>query len=331
MKSVLKSSALFQGCSHLPFFLFLFSVVGGFFPANLLAESFLLKIETQVDRSEITIGDQIQYTLKITYPKTGELNLPSILGNLGAFEVKNYKEHDPITEKESRIKTYTFTLSTFTVGEYTIPPQVVEYFPGTDTSRYTSYSEPLKILVKRSTPESTKDIAEISDVLAPPFQYTKVLLWIGLLLLLGILLFLYIKKRSQKPSLTITPLLPPFEEALKGLQELQLAPTDTLEDQKFFCLRLSELVRRYISRRFELSVMESTTDEFLKKIKSLPISPSIHIKMQEFCNQTDPVKFANQPLVTSVRQTTLDFVESFLTETRPIPAPSATNQQDGQK
>jgi hypothetical protein len=41
-----------------------------------------LDISSQVDRSEITIGDRVHYEIKVVFPKEGSLELPSVLGNL---------------------------------------------------------------------------------------------------------------------------------------------------------------------------------------------------------------------------------------------------------
>lgn len=76
-----------------------------------------LDISSQVDRSEISIGDRIQYEIKVVYPAEGRVELPSVLGNLGSFEVKDYQASDPKPAGSLKIQTWRFILSTFTVGD----------------------------------------------------------------------------------------------------------------------------------------------------------------------------------------------------------------------
>jgi uncharacterized membrane protein YgcG len=98
-------------------------------PSDPAAHKPSLDISSQVDRSEITIGDQMHYEIKVVYPAKGRIELPSVLGNLGAFEVKDYQASEPKPAGTLQIQTWSFTLSTFTVGKYMIPPQQVVFVP----------------------------------------------------------------------------------------------------------------------------------------------------------------------------------------------------------
>ena len=123
-----------------------------------------LDISSQVDRSEITIGDRIQYEIKVVYPEEGRVELPSVLGNLGSFEVKDYQASDPKEAGKLLIQTWRFDLSTFTVGKYTIPPQQVAYRQGADTAAAVCFTQPIEINVIRTSPETVKDIADIAPL-----------------------------------------------------------------------------------------------------------------------------------------------------------------------
>ncbi len=95
-----------------------------------------LIVTSNVDKSEITIGDKIRYQITVQYPDTGTLELPSVLGNLGGFEVKEYEVSQPKKIKNGREQTWNFFISTFTTGQYSLPPQLVEYTPENDTVEY---------------------------------------------------------------------------------------------------------------------------------------------------------------------------------------------------
>src|SRR4051812_11604816 len=176
-----------------------------------------LDISSQVDHSEITIGDRVHYEIKVVYPKDGHLALPSVLGNLGSFEVKDYQASEPKDAGNLATQTWRFDLSTFTVGKYTIPPQIIEYRDGKDTAAQVFYTQPIEINVKRTSPETVKDIADI----APLAQVTAPTPWLlyglGGALLIAIALVLWRVFRKKAPPPPANPHLPPFKKPTKPL------------------------------------------------------------------------------------------------------------------
>lgn len=283
-----------------------------------------LDISSQVDRSEITIGDRIRYEIKVVYPKAGRLELPSVLGNLGAFEVKDYQASEPKDADGLRIQTWRFDLSTFTVGKYTLPPQIIEYREGTDTAATVYYTQPIEIDVKRTSPETVKDIADI----APPIRVEAPVPWLlyGLgavvALAAGIVLWRVLRKKTQAQA--AKPLLPPFDEAMEALDRLKDLALIRQNRAREFCFALSEILRRYLSRRYGIDALESTTSEFLGKAGTLPVTSAQKQWFVEFCGKTDPVKFANAMLLESEAGALYASVREFVRQTRPHPDETAT-------
>lgn len=293
-----------------------------FFPILAMALSALsapasLDISSQVDRSEITIGDRIRYEIKVVYPKDGRVELPSVLGNLGSFEVKDYQASDPKEAGGLLIQTWHFDLSTFTVGKYTIPPQQVAYRQGQDTAATVFFTQPIEINVIRTSPETVKDIADIAPLAevkaAPPW----LAIGLGAALLLAMAVFIWRRTRRKKPEAAAKPALPPFEEAmahLAGIKDLTLIRQNRARE---FCFILSEAQRRYISRRYGTDAMESTTSEFVAKIRKLPVTTAQRQWLAKTSEDADLVKFANAALLESDAAAMLAQTEEFLRQTRP--------------
>ena len=285
-----------------------------------------LDISSQVDRSEITIGDRVQYEIKVTFPTDGNVELPSVLGNLGAFEVKDYQVSDPKSTGDLLTQTWQFNLSTFTVGKYTLPPQQVAYRHGTDTAATVYFTQPIEINVIRSSPETVKDIADIASLVNTREGQPWLAYGLGavVLLALGILLWKRLR-RGTKPAAEKPP-LPPFEEAMERLAELKNLALIRNNRAKEFCFILSELIRRYISRRFGIDALESTTSEFLANVAKLPITKAQKEWLAKFCEVTDLVKYADAALLESDAADLVSQSESFLVQTKPkeeTPAPGA--------
>ncbi len=277
-----------------------------------------LDISSQVDRSEITIGDRIQYEIKVVYPNQGHVELPSVLGNLGAFEVKEYQVSEPKPAGKLQIQTWHFNLSTFTVGKYTLPPQQVAYRNGTDTAATVFFTQPIEINVIRTSPETVKDIADIAPLAKVPGGKPWLLYALGglLLLALGLIVWKRIRKNTSV-KLEKAP-LPPFEEAMEklaGLKNLALLKENQAGE---FCFQLSELLRRFISRRFGIDALESTTSEFLEDVRKLPITRSQKEWLEKFCAATDLVKFADAPLTVNEAESWIQQTEDFLQQTKPV-------------
>ncbi len=277
-----------------------------------------LDISSQVDRSEITIGDRIQYEIKVVYPNQGHVELPSVLGNLGAFEVKEYQVSEPKPAGKLQIQTWHFNLSTFTVGKYTLPPQQVAYRNGTDTAATVFFTQPIEINVIRTSPETVKDIADIAPLAKVPGGKPWLVYALGGLLLLALGLIVWKRIRKNTSVKLEKPPLPPFEEAMEklaGLKNLELLKENQTGE---FCFQLSELLRRFISRRFGIDALESTTSEFLEDVRKLPITRSQKQWLEKFCAATDLVKFADAPLTVNEAESWIKQTEDFLQQTKPV-------------
>ena len=273
----------------------------------------------KVDRSEITIGDRIQYEIDITYPATGHVELPAVLGNLGAFEVKDYKTENGNAPDGRATAKHLFTLSTFTVGAYTLPPQRIEYHDANDTNTFVLYTQPTEIKVLRTSPETEKDIANISDVvkISEPTPWGAIGLGIVVLGLIGF--FLWRRGRSRRAAQDTVVVLPPYEEALKRIHDLREAQLLSRNGAREFAFTLSEILRNYVGRRYGIEALESTTEEFLKKARSLPLTGHQQEWLRSFCDSLDPLKYATAKAAESEGERLLSEVEAFAEQTRPVP------------
>ena len=56
----------------------------------------VIKVTAQVDKSVITIGDRITYSLVIAHDETIKIEQPGPGANRGQFEIKDYTIHDPV-------------------------------------------------------------------------------------------------------------------------------------------------------------------------------------------------------------------------------------------
>ncbi|MGB8656351.1 MAG: BatD family protein [Candidatus Zixiibacteriota bacterium] len=257
----------------------------------------LISVESNVDRATITIGDRILYTLKITTDPRVKLEPPALGSNLGTFEVKDYKIYDPEKTKEGKtVNKSQYVITTFTTGEYVVPPITVNYTDPQGEKKQIK-SEPLFVLVK-SVGASESDKEDIRG-LKPPIDVSGG--WWGYLLILPILAllgaggFLYYRQRAKGLALPRIPeelLKPVWEVALFELESLK--NSDLLQKKQFkrYFTVLSDIVRKYVERRYGISALDRTTEEIKGEMKRAKLDQKVAGLLYDLLSFGDLVKFA---------------------------------------
>jgi hypothetical protein len=106
----------------------------------------------------------------------------------------------------------------------------------------------------------------------------------------------------------------PFEVALQRLEGVRalMQPQSARE----FSIAVSDIVRSYIERAFDLTATHRTTEEFLRDLLELPDSPLARYRalLAEFLEQCDLVKFGDMSLtlqnMESLHHSACDFVRA---------------------
>nr|MBN2276751.1 hypothetical protein [candidate division Zixibacteria bacterium] len=255
-----------------------------------------LTIESAVDRAEIYIGDLITYRLTVTYDSTYTLTPPPIGANLGAFDVKDYQSDEEKRLEDGRIQLESrFRLTTFTTGDYIIPPIPIEFMTP-DSTRKILISEPVSIKVKSLLAEAA-DTSDIRDIKGPiefksgyPWWYYAVGAGI-IIIVAGFIIWWRIRRRRTGPSEPIDTRRP-WEIAFEALAFLKEKNYLDKNEYKQFYVELSEIVRAYFQGIYKIPVLDMTTGEFLHALESQEIEAGLHDRLKVFLAFADLVKFA---------------------------------------
>jgi Domain of unknown function (DUF4381) len=128
--------------------------------------------------------------------------------------------------------------------------------------------------------------------IAPPIDYSFVPTWViflasfvGLCLVGLIVWFFKRKRKSEQP-----PKLP--REI--ALEELDLIAGEIATTNPYlFSIRVSDILRRYVTNQYALPVTRQTSVEFLTMLtKSSPFSENEKSLLEDFLNRCDLIKFA---------------------------------------
>lgn len=127
-------------------------------------------------------------------------------------------------------------------------------------------------------------------------------LWIALgVLALAVLAWLawrkWFRPKAKPPALP--PLVPAYRAALDELQ----AALALIHEPEPFCTRVSQIIRVYLERQFELHAPERTTEEFLHELQAAPVlNVAQKGSLEHFLERCDLVKFARyEPAETELR------------------------------
>lgn len=285
-----------------------------------IAQTPLIEVTAQVDKSVITIGDRITYTLKIKRDKKLRIEQPGPAANLGSFEIKDYEIHDPVEEDGNIVEQYDYVISVFDTGKFVIPPFPVAFFPSDTSHKYQIIqSEPVNITVESLLSAGDTEIKDIKPPLLIPAEYTRIILiGGGILLLIGIgaFLFYYYKKRKQGVPLFKREVIRPAHEiAFEALGEL--LGKSYLEEAKFkqFFTELSDILRHYLENRFFITAMEETTSELVESLQEIDLEDENWSRAKEILDLSDLVKFAKYEPQQQEAENTVELLRGFIQST----------------
>ena len=254
-----------------------------------------IEIVTAVDRAEMYVGDLINYTVTIEHDSSIELLPPPLGANLGAFDVKDYETDITTRLKGGRIKSENrFVLSTFTTGNYLIPP-IAMVFEFQDGTRKVILSESvlIKVLSLLLNTDDSLDIKPLKAQYEFERDYTRYFIWGALAFLILVLAgFLLWRKLRGKGETEFIDLRSAWEIAFEKLAILE--QKKLIDEKKFkaFYLELTDILRAYLGRMYARNIVDMTTEEFFCIYMSIGLPAAAERELKEFFDHADLVKFA---------------------------------------
>ena len=165
-----------------------------------------------------------------------------------------------------------------------------------------------------------KDKLNAADLLKPEnSENSQNYYWLwpaaaGLILTICALIYMSLKKNNVR-------VLSPWEKARIALAELKKELS--INDETFF-VRLSDILRQYIERRFALPATEKTSEEFIQQLRTDSIlSEKQRIALERFLGTADLVKFAKMNSDEKQKNDCLSMAYNFVDETIPQPMEGA--------
>ena len=256
-------------------------------------------VKAEIDTTNIRIGEQFQ--LKISVDETQNVIIPKI--QLKGLEVIDSTRIDTI--KNSLIRRY--ILTGFDSGAFYIPQQQIF------VKNQAFLTDSLLINIATIAIDTLKvKKFPIKSIKKEPYTFDDFRIYIYLILailaIIGFWIYWFvIRKRKETEDAPTYRTLPPFEEAILRLNELDEKLLWQNNKIKEYYSELTEIVRGYIERELKVPALENTTDEVLAMIKDFKNVDSIETsketikKLKDLLQEADLVKFAkSKPLAIEI-------------------------------
>ncbi len=248
-------------------------------------------VEVSINRNGILIGEQISFGLKIKLPSLQYKANFSIPDSITHFDIIRKGEIKGVKGENALEQILVFT--SFDSGSWYFP--AIPVIVSNGTGRATLYSDSFLVKVGYSPADSTnqlRDIKKVMDVHIPDYTIYFILAGILLALLLGYLIYRYIKKRKNRPKPLFISDKSAYEEAMNSLQQLEQGNLLNPPGVKEFHTRLADTFKRYYSRTNQRDLLNKTTGDLLVGLKNDGSGAETISMIAKGLRYTDAVKFA---------------------------------------
>ena len=285
-----------------------------------------LVVSAAIDSTTLFIGDQTDLHLRATC-EVGELvQLPVIDEQLiPGIEVVDRTIIDTTTLNDGRVQYNQYlTLTSFEDSLFYIEP--LPFVSGDDTV----WSESLMLNVVQPFELDSADMAitDIKGIYRAPIWWWGFLRWVLLALAVasigvgGYYLITYLQSRMGKreeDAIAAEPLRPAEEVALEKLDIIREQKIWQAGQVKEYHTQLTDVVREYIDRRFEVSSAEQTSDETLRAMRPLlSDKKDLYEQLRKMLTLADLVKFAKWTTTPDENEMSLRSAYAFVKETTPV-------------
>ena len=290
-------------------------LVFGFALVLLAGLSSATVLYTDLSRDSLTVGERIEYTVRLVVPPGADVRTPPVEHAFGELVVKDWSLDE--TERDhSDSLAFSYILTTYTTQPCSIPQllYIVEHDDKQDTVLTDAVAlRPISVIDTDSA--QLRDLKPQQRVGMPSLWWLWTLLGLGALIGGAIALRRWLRsRRKPKPP---PPPPPPYDEAVEALSALEAKDYLSRGLIREHVFELSDILKRYVGRRFRTNAAEYTTDEMLSWLKRSSLDRDSRTRAESFFRDTDPVKFARMiPRMDTVRRFNTD-VRTFVNNTRP--------------
>ena len=252
------------------------------------------EVKIEADTNKALIGDVINVNIQVH--SSEQILWPDIEEVIAPLELQNVTSIDSSFTKSKNLYIQNITVQQFDTGNFVLPQ-----LPFVSADGDTFYSDSLFFSFLNVPLDTTNAVFDIKEPKEVPFNFDEAKPYIFGFISFTLLFFLlyYLIRRFNKNDETIedvVELIPCEIEAINALKNLESQCLCEKGLVKEHYVQLTEILRRYFDREYEIDTLESTTDEILKLLKGVKLDKTLIKDISELLTEADLVKFAkNMP------------------------------------
>ena len=274
---------------------------------TVLAFLFLSQIvfsqSAKLDTNFLLLGDHTNFS--ISSPTNTTTKWPKFQDTIVAgIEIIKSGKIDTI----NNVLTQKFIVTSFDSGTYIIP-QI----------EFSKKNKSTQLVLNVISPKIDNLLKDIKAPIDEPFGFYDILPWLlSLIIFLALIYILnklikykHISKTKIKKEITIAADI----VALRDLNELEEKELYQKGKTKQYHTKISEIIRRYIEKRFNFIALEQTTEEILVEIKNkIKVEEYTHLKI--ILERSDLAKFAKTKPTSAKNKQSMELAKEFVEITK---------------
>lgn len=299
---------------------------------SVLAQQTLLDVK--IDSAAILIGEQTKLHLTLTADQNKKIHvlIPDDTLMRGVEVLECSTPDTTLIENNRMLVRQDILITSFDSCLYLLPPILA--IDGQDT--ISSNQVALKVSTIPVDVNQPEKFADIKNIWKPPFVWSDYYPWIiGILLVVVAMIIAYyvIKRiRERKSLIPFTqpekPKLPPYEQAIKELDEIKQLKLWQQGKEKEYFTSITDTLRRYLVDRFGVNAMEKTSAEILDRVKSVDEIVPAYDKLEQVLKLADYVKFAKFRPLPDENDLSLMNAYFFVNQTKPVVPSSEAESEE---
>lgn len=290
-------------------------------------------VSASIDSTQMVLGEQTKMQLEVTCNAAEGVQIPKPEQQLptGVESLNKQPKTDTVTENGQVRLQQEWILTSFRDTVYTVQPFVLT------ASGDTVKAAPQTLTILRPEGiEQMSDIHDIKDIERAGIWWWDIVMWVLIALGIGVFIgaIVYVVLWQQRHKQKDAPLaqkiiLRPAEEvALEQLDAIKAAKIWQQGHGKQYHTELTDVIRTYIGRRFDVHSTEKTSDETLRELKPILLSnqPSavsiqngkeLYERLSKMLQLADFVKFAKYEAMPEENEGALNTAYEFVNATTP--------------
>ena len=272
-----------------------------------------VQVTASVDSTKILIGGRSHYFITVYAPKGTKISFPEFNKKEIVPDVEVLSARSDTADANGKIRIRRiYTITAWDAKRYTIPAQKVIVGGATKTTgNVTLDVQAVPVDTVKSTPMPPDDIQKV------PFSWGEWVPVISVIVLALILIcfvfYLYriLCHKKNGRALKKTRALSYYEQAKQDLSEIA-ANKMLYAEQKAYYTDVTNVLRKYISQRYNINALEMTSHEILESMKEVCDVSELKVVF----NTADLVKFAKYSTDANDMTYYLDSIVHFIDSTK---------------